>query len=166
MSLPRPHIPLSVCVQVAERQVQASGSALWPLYQSAQEINPWPLGRRLRVLLNDLFGDTLYQLDHDPALVLRNFKRDARKPVAAWFTPNANDPDHLVYRTKDDHLQKTTGRKPGAARTITTKGSDIGIKTKFARLERKSRTTIKPKGFGGTRKLPSRPFPKGKRKFK
>lgn len=166
MSLPRPRIPLSVCVQVAERQVCASGSTMWPIYQSARQINPWPLGRRLRVLLNDLFGDTLYQLDHDPALVLRNFKRNERKPVAAWFTPNANDPGHLIYRAKDAHLEKTTGRKPGAERTVTTKGSDIGLKTKFARLERKSRTIIKPKGFGGKRPIPSRPFSTQKRKFK
>jgi hypothetical protein len=152
-------------VQVAERQVQAIHHRVWPIYIHAQKINAWSLRHRLRVLLFSLFEDVPYQLDHDPALVLRKFKRDLRKPQAAWFTPNANDPDHLIYRTKDDHLQKTTGRKPGAARTVTTKGSDIGIKTKFARLERKARTTIKPKGFGGTRKLPSRPFPKG-RKFK
>jgi hypothetical protein len=157
MKLPRPYIPLSVCVQVAERQVQASGSPMWALYQSAQAINPWPLGRKLRVLLNDLFGDQHYQLDHDPALILRKFKRDSRKPMAAWFTPNANDPKYLLYRATTDHLQKTTGRKPGAERTVTTKGSDIGLKTKFARLERKpKRKSI----------IPSRPFSTQKRKLR
>ena len=124
----------------------------WSVYLSAQEINPWPLGQRLRVLLNDLFPNGGCQLDHDPALILRRFSKRTGK-----YTPAANDPDHLVYRQKDDHLQKTTGRKPGAAKTVTTKGSDIGLKTKFARLARK----------GKKRKasIPSRPFQKG-RKFR
>lgn len=159
MSLPRPYIPLSVCVQVAERQVEEKGSLLWLVYCSAQEISPWPLGRRLRVLLNDLFGDQHYQLDHDPALILRKFRRDQRRPQAAWFTPNANDPNHLVYRLTTDHLQKTTGRKPGAERTVTTKGSDAHMAAKFRKLEGKN----KPK-----RKsiIPSRQFSTQKRKFR
>ena len=153
---PRPHIPLSVCVQVAERQVKASGSALWPIYLSAQAINPWPLGQRLRILLNDLFGDKLYQLDHDPALILRKYRNDARMKPPDRYTPNANNPAHLVYRDTADHLQKTTGRKPGAERTVTTKGSDIGIKTKFARLKRPKRRK---------QKISARKNPWPKRKF-
>ena len=151
---PRPHIPLSVCVQVAERQVRASGSPLWPLYLAAQEISPWPLGRRQRVLLG-VFGGQV-QLDHDPALILRKFRNDARLKPAARYTPNANDPVHLIYRDTADHLQKTTGRKPGAERTVTTKGSDIGIKTKFARLERPKRRK---------QKISARKNPWPKRKF-
>lgn len=155
----RPYIPLSVRVQVAERQVEQQGSVFWLVYVSAQQINPWPLGRRLRVLLNQLFGDKPAQLDHDPALVLRVKRTKMNGEVR--YDPPANDPDHLVYRSSTDHLQKTTGRKPGATHTITTKGSDIGLKTKFARLGRK-RSASKKKGFGGARKLPSRPFPKRK----
>src|ERR1051325_11088169 len=76
----------------------------------------WSLQKRLRHLtdkLSEALGDVL-QLDHDPALILRQYKVDRRKPEAAWLTPNANDPEHLVYRPLGDHGQKTTGRKPGA----------------------------------------------------
>lgn len=155
MKRPRPHIPLSVRVQVAERQVRESGSVFWPLYASAlrgpEKLGePWTLTRRLRVLLNELFPEGDYQLDHDPALILRKFSQRTGK-----YSPGANNPDFLIYRRKDDHLQKTTGRKPGAAKTATTKGSDIGLKTKFARLERKEK---RPKA-----RIPSRPFQKGKK---
>jgi hypothetical protein len=139
-------------------QAAAKGGIFWTVYRSAVKDDlPWPLGRRLKSLLDDLFGDRPYHLDHDPALILRKFNKRTGK-----YTPNANDPDYLIYRARDEHQQKTTGRKPGASRTITTKGSDIGIKTKFARLERKTRkkrTTIHPRGFGpGKRKIPSRPL--------
>lgn len=167
MNLSRPYIPMSVRVAVAERQVAASGSIFWPLYQAsvgkdAKIASPWSLGHRLRVLLNELFpADDYfvgYNLDHDPALVLRKFNKRT-----GCYSPAANDPAFLIYRRKDDHQQKTTGRKPGAERTITTKGSDIGLKTKFARLERKKRHVAKPKGFASGRKISSRPFSKRKK---
>jgi hypothetical protein len=107
------------------------------------------LRKRLSILLGHLPQGA--QLDHDPALILRPFNERTGK-----YTPDANDPAYLIYRDKDDHLQKTTGRKPGATHTVTVKGSDIGLKTKFARLERKGK---KPK-----QKIASRPFQKG-RKF-
>ena len=162
MSRRRPYIPLSVCVQVAERQVQVASPGFWRLYeatisQNAMLNTPLSMGHRLRLLLGDLFPEGKYQLDHDPALILRKFRNDARLKPAARYTPNANDPVHLIYRDTADHLQKTTGRKPGAAKTITTKGSDIGIKTKFAKLARRGK---KPKS-----RIPSRPFQKG-RKFR
>ncbi len=123
---PRPYIPMSVRVQVAERQ-------LGPNRVYAEFAPSSTLGQKLQRALEYL-GFEQAQLDHDPALILRKFnKRTGR------YTPDANDPDFLIYRRKDDHQQKTTGRKPGAERTVTTKGSDIGIKTKFARLERKGK---------------------------
>lgn len=174
----RPYIPLAVRVEVAERQVRESGSVFWPLYLSEISIcekakSPWGMGARLRVLMGELERSGPCQLDHDPALVLREFKIDRRKPPAAWYTPNANDPDFLIYRPDDQHQQKTTGRKPGASRTITTKGSDIGLKTKFARLERKRKidTSDIPETKKGwfkkaKVKIPSRPFSTQKRKFR
>lgn len=158
MKRPRPSIPMSVRVAVAERQAQCD-STWWLLYFSALTSEKLTLGRRLAILLEHLPKGA--QLDHDPALILRPFS-----PRTGKYTPDANDPRFLTYREPAEHLQKTTGRKPGASRTITTKGSDIGIKTKFARLERKARATIKPKGFGGKRKIESRPFSKQKRGFK
>lgn len=155
MSAKRPYIPLSVRVQVAERQVSNMGPVFWPLYVSslisAKLIGQSPgLGVRLKMLLTALEPDRKVHLDHDPALILRKWNKRTEK-----YSPDANDPDFLIYRTYDDHQQKTTGRKPGALRTVTTKGSDIGIKTKFARLANKR---AKPRGFGGGRKIASRPF--------
>ena len=47
------------------------------------------------------------------------------------------------------------GRKADAEKTVTTKGSDIWLKSKFNRLE--GRTKQRPKA-----KIPSRPFGKGR----
>lgn len=146
MRRPRPSIPLSVRVAVAERQVEAKGGAFWQLYQSRLLIPlPYPLKDRLDALLSHLFRDEKCALDHDPALILRPF--DGKD-----YDPPANSMKHLIYRTYADHLQKTVGRKMGAAATVTTKGSDIWLKSKFKRLEDKKRK----------RKIPSRPFPKKK----
>jgi hypothetical protein len=54
------------------------------------------------------------QLDHDPALGLRD-----RTPDGGYI-PDEHDPDYLVWREKDEHAIKTRGN--GA----TTAGSDIG----------------------------------------
>jgi hypothetical protein len=67
------------------------------------------------------------------------------------YRPDANDPRYLVYRLKPEHRKKTTGRKPDAERTVTTKGSDVWLAKKFRKLEKPQ----KPK-----QKIPSRPFPK------
>lgn len=154
MKRPRPYIPLRVRVLVVRRMLL--DSAEWSVERKKELL--WLFdhldsgdNERIRLGLEwlQLVGA---ELDHDPALVLRRYN-PMIKNVAARYTPNANDPGALVYRHADLHLEKTTGRKPGATRTITTKGSDIGLKTKFDRLERP-----KPKGF--RQKIPSRPFPK------
>lgn len=160
LRLYRPYIPLTVKVAVAERQVRVTGSPFWPLYLSAVkgaevQNQPWSLTRRLRVLLHHLFPYGRYQLDHTPALEQRPRKTIKGK---VQYQPDANDPDHLEYSATDLHLQKTTGRKPGAEKTITSKGSDVWLAKKFRRLEGKTKT--RPKA-----KIPSRPFQKGKRGF-
>lgn len=145
----RPYIPLSVRVKVAERhlceRVLAQPGIVTKYLSRARMAKS---GIALKIALR-ILRFKKPQLDHDPALILREFNKRTGK-----YTPDANDPAHLIYREKAEHQQKTTGRKPGASRTITTKGSDIGLKSKFARLEGKT----KPK-----RKMPikSRGFPKG-----
>jgi hypothetical protein len=163
----RPPQPgLAVRVAVAERQFGET-RAIWEVLQYTAILDrcarigkKLSLATRLKWLLTRIFEDgenvAPHALDHDPALVLRRYNPHA-KDVAARYTPHAHHPDFLVYRSKPDHQQKTTGRKPGAARTVTTKGSDIGIKTKFARLERKPKRGPKI----ATRK---QPWPK--RKFR
>ncbi len=161
----RPYIPISVRVQVAERQMQEAkktGNLFWGVYlgavRAAEEMGtPWTLGRRLRVLLGELFPHGEYQLDHDPALEQRKVvKRNSMGET--YYSPMANDPNHLVYRTTAAHLFKTTGRKPGAEKTVTSKGSDVWLGKKFRRLEGKTKPRRKVK-------IRSRPFQKGERKI-
>jgi len=145
MKRPRPHIPLSVRVEVAEREVEKG--LWWPLYCSAVEVGKMTLGKRLEILLGHLPKGA--ELDHDPALIRRELDLETGK-----YSPDANDPAYLTYREKLHHLQKTIGRKHDAEKTVTTKGSDIWFKAKFNRLEKPS---AKPRA-----KIPSRPFPKGR----
>jgi hypothetical protein len=149
MRRPRPYVPLSARVLVAARQLHdrigydAPVDCLISSRSGDAEILAYLL-RRL--------GFVSPQLDHDPALILRKFN-----PRTGKYTPDANATRYLVYRERAAHQQKTTGRKPGAERTITTKGSDVGLKAKFARLEGKPKRTVK---------IPSRPFPKQGRRFR
>lgn len=159
MKRQRPPMPsLSTRVQVAERQLSA-----FPVPMAFyREMHFKGLGRRLKAILAGL-GFEKPELHHSPALILRPY-HPQRKDIAARYEPNANDPDSLVYLDAPDHQQRTTGRKPGAERTITTKGSDIGLKSKFARLEGrvkpKRKAPIKSRGFakGPKRKMQSRGF--------
>jgi len=145
MVRPRPYIPLAIRVEVAERDVDKW--LWWPLYCSAVEAGGMSMGRRLTILLGHMPKGA--QLDHDPALILRKFSKRT-----GLYTPDANDPAYLIYRDPRDHLQKTIGRKSDAEKTVTGKGSDIWLKSKFRRLENPSK---KPRA-----KIPSRPFPKGR----
>jgi hypothetical protein len=142
-----PMPPLAVRVQVAERQLTSlnaphARSVLYGLGSST------PLKYRLIRLLQALrwaMGlpqDAKLALDHDPALILRPYNPRI-KDVARRYIPHAHDPDALLYREKANHQQKTTGRRPGAERTITVKGSDVGLMAKFARLEREPRRKAK-----------------------
>ena len=62
-----------------------------------------------------------FEFDHEPALCHRDYDT-----TAGDFIPPQHDPQYIVPRRKSEHLEKTTGRKPGAERTATTRGSDIG----------------------------------------
>lgn len=90
------------------------------------------------------------QFDHRPALILRKVDYDLKV-----YIPDQLDPEFIEALHAPCHLSRTTGRKLGASKTATTLGSDIHLKTKFARLERAPRRKAK---------ITSRPFPKG-RKF-
>lgn len=64
---------------------------------------------------------TCIQFDHNPALTNRPYDT-----VAGDFVPPQHDPGYIVALAVGDHLEKTTGRKAGAAVTVTTRGSDVG----------------------------------------
>lgn len=148
--------PLSVRVQVARRQVEARVGPLSP--------DIGPLGRQLDALLAILrrvWGlpeDAVLPLDHNPALILRPYNPRIHD-VAARYTPHAHEPSALQYRSTGDHDFKTFGRKPDAERTVTTKGSDVWLKSKFNRLEGRTKKRAK-KPWPRGRKLQSRGFEK------
>ncbi len=150
-----PMPPLAVRVEVAERQFVASRSGEAILFYLTHVAGKSD-GKKLDYLLHNLFGDAKIALDHSPALILRDYFPRG-KDIANRYRPHAHSSDHLIYLEKADHQQKTTGRKPGAERTVTTKGSDIWVKTKFARLEGKPKRK---------EKIPQRRNPWPKRKFR
>jgi hypothetical protein len=73
------------------------------------------------------------QFDHDPALVTRPFDTEAGD-----FIPPQLEPAKIVARRVGEHLGKTTGRKEGAERTVTTKGSDVGNAALDRRVQRRN----------------------------
>lgn len=93
------------------------------------------------------------ELDHDPALVLRERSPDGN------YIPDECDPEYLVWRDKGEHATKTRGHD------ATTAGSDIGNARHYRNLtakEREFRRRLLAKQAGnptpkrGT--IPSRPF--------
>lgn len=65
------------------------------------------------------------QFDHAPALTNRPYDTYARD-----FIPPQNDPKYIIPLLKANHLYKTVGRKPGAEKTVTTRGSDVGERSR------------------------------------
>jgi hypothetical protein len=129
MKLKRPYVPIKVRLVVAERQLAQAGIAEAFFTAASADLTK---RERLTVLLWFLFRDEPYHLDHDPPLNLREHDK--------WgYIPDANDPDYLIYRTKQEHRIKTYVHGDGAQL------SDAG----------KRRKEIKRK-----RKRPSRPWPK------
>ena len=144
-----PMPPLSVRIDVVHRQLQKMGKATVVFDSETKKDQLKGLLRFVAYSLGCEAPDL--RLDHDPALILREYDATV-SDVAARYTPHAHDPNHLVYREKADHDRKTFGRTPGAERTVTTKGSDIWLKSKFDRLE--GRTKQRPK-----QKIPQRKNP-------
>ena len=138
---PRPYIPLDVRIQVARRQLY---HFVDQLPEQADLTKKQYLGALLGLLGDCISNGEPLELDHYPALILRPFNERTGK-----YTPDANEPDALVYRPMGEHDEKSFGRKQGASRTVTTKGSDIWLKAKFNRLDQPPKKK---------RKIPSRPF--------
>ena len=143
----RPSIPVRVKCMVALAQT----GEMWP----QQKIKD--AGRNLGKLLEQTLGELAellvcerkdLRLDHFPALALRQ-RIDNEDGTAIYF-PDANNPDYLIYRSHADHLRKTNLRGDGAQHS-----DRVLIK----RLRRRAKRSKPKRGW------PSRPFPKGQRKF-
>lgn len=154
MKLYRPYIPLKVRVAVVKRMLRDGGKAAEALVidhmcRTMKERLQWGLSAMTMIGA---------QLDHNPALALRKRRGTGKDTV---YTPAANNPAFLEYRQDDGHLQKTTGRRPGAERTVTSKGSDRWLISKFNKLEGRTKKRPQKKWPKGP-KMRSKPFPKRK----
>lgn len=122
----RPHIPLDIRVIVAARQIRKIDPTDPCLYglglQYARDFPGDPtvkFGKKLAILLRQLaklLGCEVsdLRLDHDPALGARPRHRRGLNP-RTFYTPDANDPEHLLYRPHGpefdgSHLIKTNVR--------------------------------------------------------
>lgn len=112
----RPHIPLDVRCRVAMRQLGGFDidRKIELEHPGAGGIGYTKLLAMLLMELADLFGSCALvdlRLDHNPALGVRQKRRRGKITV---YTPDANDPDFLIYRDKHAHHIKTNVRGDGA----------------------------------------------------
>lgn len=161
----RPYIPLSVRVQVAERQFAWHFPNGWEPYTLFA--SDWTLKRRLEFLLFHVARALECEvkelrLDHDPALCNRPRKRRGLGGKTYYF-PDANDPKHLIYRSSHAHDIKTRVRGDGAQH------SDLALLRIAKRRERKraggklsTNRLAKPAKRRDKKPWPNRPMPKGR----
>jgi hypothetical protein len=94
----RPHVPLSVCCEVAERQLRAAGEIKDVIAVAGSRT----YSNKLRTLLPWLAWvlgcePSELRLDHDPPLAARP-RNSQGLGLKSRYEPDANDPDHLFYR--------------------------------------------------------------------
>ena len=160
MRLSRPYIPLAIRIEVALRQARERG-IVWEIGELPRKASD-----RLAYILHKLFAGEEYHLDHDPALVNR-MKRskpcyDAPRDGIRWrivYSPDANDPKHLIYRTAAEHKIKTLVRGDGALR------SDAGQRRYNKKVAKnRSKDKKRPGRWPKGRKLRSRAINPGWRR--
>lgn len=156
----RPHIPLVVRIDVVHRQLQRMGKET-VVFES--ETKKSQLDGLLRFLAWQLRCEPAdLRLDHDPALCNRQQFHNGRGEIVR-YVPDANDPAHLIYRTKADHDIKTRVRGDGAQH------SDLALRRIAKRRERKAARgklstsrLAKPAKRRNKKPWPTRPMPKGR----
>lgn len=94
------------------------------------------------------------EFDHRPPLIAREVDYDRKV-----YVPDQLDPEFIDAMHPSCHLHRTVGRKADAEKTVHGRGSDTWIRKKFNRLEGRTKPRRKAK-------IPSRPFPKSKRKIR
>ncbi len=136
----RPHIPLSVRCDVLLRQVaEPFPAATLELYRGKMGLLVTILMTRLAKKLGCEIKDL--RLDHDPPLGARPRHRRGLNPKT-FYTPDANDPDHLFYRP---HGAQFAGSHDVKTRIRGDHGqfSDIALIKRGRRRDRK-KTAQKP----------------------
>lgn len=180
---PRPPISITTEVAVAGRQLlfdhevnifaefcRAEGETLTALLERRLDRIAGILGCERKDL----------RLDHDPALRIREFNerryravmdafqsgrittRERWRRVASCYTPNANDPTSLIYRSETDHKLKTNVRGDGA------QFPDRVLIKRERKRERKAEPDKRPAARGNKywnkkRELRRRPWPEGRK---
>jgi hypothetical protein len=150
----RPSIPVEVKCRVLLLQLgEAWPDAMLNDWRRKHSILLLHLKGKLAALLGCEIADL--RLDHDPPLALRPQERRGlgRK---IYYTPDANDPEHLIYRP---HGAQFEGSHDVKTRIRGEHGqfSDIAL---IKRQRRRERPPKPKRPFSGTQKIPSRPFPK------
>lgn len=143
-SMTRKYIPILTRCLVARRQIRELGGFV-PVRPRKRSLTVY-FEIELLPRLEAALGSPL-QLDHRPALGLR--RKRTLDDGSIEYSPRENDYRFMAYQCAPEHLQKTTGRRPGAERTVTSKGSDIWLMQKFRRLEgpKKRKRQIRSGGF-------------------
>lgn len=166
MRLPRPPIPQSLKVEVALRQLRLLDAPAATLERTEKRIGDY-LERLLFALQVFLKTSKKLELHHRPALTNRPKIRHGGTIVG--YVPAANDPDFLFWLPEDAHDVETRVRGLRGAH------SDLGLARKLKKIaenrEKRPRKKVAAKGRARhgagrfpKRKIPSRPFPPG-RKF-
>lgn len=139
---------------------------------------PIPNKVKLQVIINQEGRSTICKqklgsieevhFDHRPALWERQFDTEALDGKGDTIPP-ANDPAYIEAITVAQHDVRTHG--PGGETRITTRGSDSGNRAKDRAVIMKQANHVaamaakgRPKQAKPKQKIPSRPFPQG-RKF-
>lgn len=160
MKLLRPHIPIRTQCIVALKQL----GELWPEDVLSATKNKTILLDDLLKRLSDLIGAEDLQLDHQPALALR--EKVFLNGEHVEYQPHSCDPEHLIWRDKDAHRIKTNVRGDGA------QFSDLALIRRKKRREKKAaeakmrgkrhRFGKRRKEIRGKWKWPKRKFPSRK----
>lgn len=153
----RPHIPFDVRCRVALRQL----GEMWPDRVIAENKGRYgPLLDELITRLARLLSDeeiVELQLDHDPPLGAREKRYGGGLSPMTRYTPDANDPEHLIYRLKVAHGIKTRVRGEHG------QYSDLALIKRARRREKKvekKRHVWRSTGLGKKKTRPKTRWPK------
>lgn len=153
----RPHIPLDIRCRVALRQL----GEMWPDLVIEENRGKYAgLLRELLFKLGRLLSDNhvvQLHLDHDPPLGAREKRYGGGLSPMTRYIPDANDPNHLIYREVAAHGIKTRVRGEHG------QYSDLALIKRARRREKKvkkKRHVWRSTGLGKKKSRPKTRWPK------